>query len=98
MHIAGNGGPVDRVVGLWRYPVKSLGGEALNEVDVSWHGCADKSSTLVRTPAGTVFDVTDPALAAQLWPPGARVIRQVRPTTHIARTNATPTPLCDAWL
>ncbi len=29
---------VGRVVGLWRYPVKSLGPEALQEVDVSWHG------------------------------------------------------------
>jgi len=35
---SGNGGPVGRVVGLWRYPVKSMGGEALAEVDVSWHG------------------------------------------------------------
>ena len=33
-----NGGPVGRVVGLWRYPVKSMGAEALAEVDVSWHG------------------------------------------------------------
>jgi uncharacterized protein YcbX len=119
MHIAGNGGPVGRVVGLWRYPVKSMGGEALNEVDVSWHGCAgdrrwafvrdavvqsgfpwltlrergdmnhyspsfvdskqpDKSPTLVRTPAGAIFDVTDPALAEELWPAGARAIRNDR--------------------
>ncbi len=38
----------------------------------------DKSRTIVRTPAGTDFDVTDPALAAQLWLQGARVIRQDR--------------------
>ena len=114
-----NGRPVGRVVGLWRYPVKSMAGEPLNEVDVSWHGFAgdrgwafirdgvpqsgfpwltlrergdmchyhpsfvdpaqpDKSPTTVRTPAGTVFDVTDPALAAELWPQGARVIKQNR--------------------
>jgi uncharacterized protein YcbX len=119
MHIAGNGGLVGRVVGLWRYPVKSMGGEALDEVDVSWHGCAgdrrwafvrdgvaqsgfpwltlrergdmnhyapsfvdpkqpDKSPTRVRTPAGAMFDITDPALAAELWPAGARVIRHDR--------------------
>lgn len=30
--------PVGRVVGLWRYPVKSMGAEALTEVDVNWHG------------------------------------------------------------
>jgi uncharacterized protein YcbX len=33
-------GEVGRVVGLWRYPVKSMGGEALDRVDVSWHGLA----------------------------------------------------------
>src|SRR5262245_61653810 len=38
----------------------------------------DKSRTMVRTPAGTNLDVTDPALAAELWPHGARVIRQDR--------------------
>jgi len=29
---------VGRVVGLWRYPVKSMAAEALSKVDVSWHG------------------------------------------------------------
>lgn len=114
-----NGRPVGRVVGLWRYPVKSMAAEPLAEVDVSWHGFAgdrrwafirngvahsgfpwltlrerqdmghyrpsfvdpaqpDKSSTIVRTPAGVVFDVTDPALATELCPQGARVIKQNR--------------------
>jgi uncharacterized protein YcbX len=114
-----NGRPVGRVVGLWRYPVKSMAAEPLREVDVSWHGFAgdrrwaflrsgvtqsgfpwltlreredmghyslsfvdsaqpDKSRTVVRTPAGEVFDVTDPALAAELWPQGAQVIKQTR--------------------
>jgi uncharacterized protein len=31
---------VGRVVALWRYPVKSMAGEALDEVEVSWHGFA----------------------------------------------------------
>jgi uncharacterized protein YcbX len=31
---------VGRVIGLWRYPVKSMAGEALDEVEVSWHGFA----------------------------------------------------------
>jgi uncharacterized protein YcbX len=119
MHDCQNGGPVGRVVGLWRYPVKSMAGEPLAEADVSWHGFAgdrrwafvrdgipqsgfpwltlreradlnhfrpsfvdpaqpDKSATMVRTPSGTVFDVTDPALAAELYPQGARVIKQNR--------------------
>lgn len=38
----------------------------------------DASPTTVRTPGGTVVDVTDPALAAELYPAGARVIRQSR--------------------
>lgn len=98
---------VGRVVGLWRYPVKSMAAEALSEVEVSWHGLVgdrrwafvregvkqsgfpwltlrqrasmshyrpsfvdpaqpDKSPTTVRTPAGASFDITDPALAAEL--------------------------------
>jgi uncharacterized protein YcbX len=106
------------VTALWRYPVKSMAGEALDEVDVSWHGLAgdrrwafvregversgfpwltirersdmwhyvpelvdpsrpDASRTLVRTPGGASYDVTDPALAAELGH-GARVIKQNR--------------------
>jgi len=119
MHDYQNGRPVGRVVGLWRYPVKSMAGEPLAEVDVSWHGFAgdrrwafirngipqsgfpwltlreradmshyqpsfldptqpDKSPTIVRTPADVVFDVTDPALGAELDPQGVRVIKQNR--------------------
>lgn len=41
--------PVGRVVGLWRYPVKSMGAEALTQVDVSWHGLAgDRRWAFVR--------------------------------------------------
>jgi uncharacterized protein YcbX len=40
---------VGRVVGLWRYPVKSMGAEALSQVDVSWHGLAgDRRWAFVR--------------------------------------------------
>jgi uncharacterized protein YcbX len=38
----------------------------------------DKSPTIVRTPSGVILDVADPMLAAELWPSGARVIRQDR--------------------
>ena len=119
MHDYRSGAPVGRVVGLWRYPVKSMRGDALTEVDVSWHGFAgdrrwafvrneavqsgfswltlrergdmshyrpafvdplqpDKSPTVVRTPSGVVFDVTDAALATELYPSGARVMKQDR--------------------
>ncbi len=40
---------VGRVAALWRYPVKSMGAEALAEVDVSWHGLAgDRRWAFVR--------------------------------------------------
>lgn len=119
MHDIRNGTQVGRVVGLRRYPVKSMAAEALEETEVSWHGVAgdrrwafvrdgvphsgfpwltlrqraqmhhyrpafadpeqpDKSPTIVRSPSGTSFDVADPALAAELWPNGARAIKQDR--------------------
>jgi uncharacterized protein len=40
---------VGRVAALWRYPVKSMAGESLEEVDVSWHGLAgDRRWAFVR--------------------------------------------------
>lgn len=38
----------------------------------------DSSPTVVATPSGATFDVADPALAAELAPGGARVVRQDR--------------------
>lgn len=119
MHESGSIRQVGRVVGLWRYPVKSMAGNAIPEVDVSWHGFAgdrrwafvregvvrsgfpwltlrergdlnhyhpsfvdpaqpDKSATVVRTPSGAVYDVADPALAAELFTSAVRVIKQDR--------------------
>lgn len=113
------GRTVGRVVGLWRYPVKSMGTETLERVDVSWFGLAgdrrwafvrddagqsdfpwltirqrsdmqrylpafaepdrpDKSPTTVRTPAGRVYAVSDPELGDELYPSGARAIKQQR--------------------
>src|SRR4051812_41349069 len=31
---------VGRIAALWRYPVKSMGAEALDAVEVGWHGLA----------------------------------------------------------
>ena len=40
---------VGRIAGLWRYPVKSMGGEALSEADISWHGVAgDRRWSFIR--------------------------------------------------
>ncbi len=43
------GHSVGRVAALWRYPVKSMGAEALDEVEVSWHGVAgDRRWAFIR--------------------------------------------------
>ena len=40
---------VGSLVGLWRYPVKSMAGEVLDAVEVSWHGLAgDRRWAFVR--------------------------------------------------
>lgn len=40
---------VGHVAGIWRYPVKSMGAESLDAVDVSWHGLAgDRRWAFVR--------------------------------------------------
>lgn len=49
MHDSRNGRHVGRVVGLWRYPVKSMAAEDLAEVEVSWHGLAgDRRWAFIR--------------------------------------------------
>ena len=40
---------VGRVAGLWRYPVKSMAAERLENVEVSWHGLAgDRRWAFIR--------------------------------------------------
>ncbi|MEZ5519891.1 MAG: MOSC domain-containing protein [Dokdonella sp.] len=52
MNHSQHGRPVGRVVGLWRYPVKSMAGEALAAAEVSWHGLAgDRRWAFVRNDA-----------------------------------------------
>lgn len=52
MYESRNHHPAGRVVGLWRYPVKSMAAEALGEVDVSWHGLAgDRRWAFIRSDA-----------------------------------------------
>jgi uncharacterized protein YcbX len=44
-----DGTTIGRVVELWRYPVKSMAGESLREVEVSWQGLAgDRRWAFVR--------------------------------------------------
>ena len=40
---------VGRLAALRRYPVKSMGAQALDEVEVSWHGLAGDRWAFVRT-------------------------------------------------
>lgn len=41
--------PLGHIVGLWRYPVKSMAGEPLSSVNVSWHGFAgDRRWAFIR--------------------------------------------------
>jgi uncharacterized protein YcbX len=48
-HSASGEQVVGRVAALWRYPVKSMAGEAMSEVDVAWHGLAgDRRWAFVR--------------------------------------------------
>jgi uncharacterized protein YcbX len=111
---------VGRVVAVFRYPVKSMAAEPVENVDVSWHGlsgdrrwafvrpdlpsngfpwltlrqrndlndyhprwtdpaCPDTSAVTVRTPAAAEFEVTAPALAAELGA-GVRVMKLDRGT------------------
>lgn len=52
MNNSRNSKRVGRVVGLWRYPVKSMAAEALTEADVSWHGLAgDRRWAFIRKDA-----------------------------------------------
>jgi len=47
--VSGDSLELGRVAALWRYPVKSMAGEALAEVEVSWHGLAgDRRWAFVR--------------------------------------------------
>jgi uncharacterized protein YcbX len=49
MHDSNAGKLIGRVVGLWRYPVKSMAGGALGEIEVGWHGFAgDRRWAFVR--------------------------------------------------
>ena len=49
MHRSRNRRQVGRVLGLWRYPVKSMGAEELAEAEVSWHGLAgDRRWAFIR--------------------------------------------------
>ncbi len=42
--------PVGRVEALYRYPVKSMRGEAISEIDLTWHGFAgDRRFAFVRS-------------------------------------------------
>ena len=52
MQEAKQGVAIGRVVGLWRFPVKSMAPERLAEIDVSWHGFSgDRRWAFIRDEA-----------------------------------------------
>ena len=87
-----NGRQVARVVGLWRYPVKSMAGEQLERVDVSWHGLAgDRRWAFVRE--GVVrsgFPWLTIRQRAEMWRYRPRFLEPARPDASptVVRTPA----------
>lgn len=76
-----NGQVVARVVGLWRYPVKSMGAEPLESVEISWHGLAgDRRWAFIRPDATRSafpwFTIRDRSDMAQFLP---RLVDPERP-------------------
>lgn len=64
-----------RVVGLWRYPVKSMGGERCREVAVGAGGVAgDRRYALVDAQTGKVASAKNPRLWPRLLDFGARYL------------------------
>ena len=80
---------VGRVAALWRYPVKSMAGEALAATGVSWHGLAGDRRWVIKCDRG-LFDmmplslVTEASVAALGELVGADLdVRRFRPNVVI---------------
>src|SRR5712691_6132141 len=59
---------VGRVVGLWRYPVKSMMGEELNAVEITERGLlGDRAYAVVDTSDGKVASAKNPRKWPQLF-------------------------------
>ena len=98
-----NARPVGRVVGLWRYPVKSMGAEALSEVVVSWHGFAgDRRWAFVRdgaTQSGFPwFTLRDRADLNQYQPSFLDPVRPDKSPTVVRTPSGATFDIADAAL
>jgi uncharacterized protein YcbX len=71
---------VGRVVGLWRYPVKSMRGEALEQVEIDRRGvCGDRAYALWDHATGRVASAKNPLLWKALLGYEARFTAPVLP-------------------
>jgi uncharacterized protein YcbX len=79
-----------RVVELWRYPVKSMGGERCAGVDVDTHGIVgDRSYALVDALTGKVASAKNPRLWSSLLRFRARYLQPPGRNGHTAPVEIT---------
>lgn len=79
-----------RVVGLWRYPVKSMAGEALSECEVTARGLlGDRGYALVDETTGLVGSAKNPRSWPDLLNYRARYLAPVHPGTELPPVGIT---------
>ena len=72
------------VVGLWRYPVKSMMGEELNDTEVSEYGLlGDRAYALVDSADGKAATAKNPRKWPRLFDFGATFVEPPRPTGKV---------------
>ena len=85
-----SGREIGRLVGLWRYPVKSMAEESLDAVDVSWHGLAgDRRWAFVQDGMprnGFPWQTIRELPAMRHYRPVLRRARPARRLAHLVRT------------
>jgi uncharacterized protein len=78
-HMATNG-TVGAVAGLWRFPVKSMGGERLEQAEITEHGIVgDRAYALIDTDTGKVVSAKSVRLFPDLFGCRAAFVESPRP-------------------
>src|SRR5436190_17953272 len=73
-----------RVVSLWRYPVKSMMGEELNEAEVTEHGLlGDRAYALVDSSDGKAATAKNPRKWPRLFDFSATFVEPARPLVKL---------------
>ncbi|HTJ28785.1 MAG TPA: MOSC N-terminal beta barrel domain-containing protein [Candidatus Limnocylindria bacterium] len=79
---------VAKVVGLWRYPVKSMGGESCTSTGVDERGLlGDRAYALVDTESGKIASAKNPRLWGRLLTCAARYAEPPGLNGHAARVE-----------